>query len=282
MKELDYNYIKRQILALTNVDLNCYKAPQVQRRLKAYLARSAYPNWPKVFRAIRVDSVALSKFKDYLTINVSSFFRDPEKYKTLRTSVLPELLRSRRRLRVWSAGCSRGQEAYSLAMLVAEAVASSGYQYRILATDLDLSALKWARAGGPYSADDVANVPVNLRLRYLDVHNNEYWAKEKLRRMVIFNQHNLLADPIGGPFDLIVCRNVVIYFQPEAKDKLYRRFYDALRPGGVLFVGGTEIVPKPANIGFTTTGISFYRRQDTRPTRLKSVTGRLKVLNGLP
>ena len=90
MEDLEYNYIKKQILTLTNVDLNCYKAPQMQRRLKAYLARSGLPNWPKFFRVIRADPAALDKFKDYLTINVSSFFRDPEKYNYLRQSILPE------------------------------------------------------------------------------------------------------------------------------------------------------------------------------------------------
>jgi chemotaxis protein methyltransferase CheR len=99
-----------------------------------------------------------------------------------------------------------------------------------------------------------------LRQRYVAVDNNGYWVNKELRYRINFRQHNLLADPFSGGFDLIVCRNVVIYFESTAKDELYRRFYNALRPGGVLFVGGTEIVSKAADIGFEMIGISFYRR----------------------
>ncbi len=268
MEEMEYNYIKRQVMKLTGVDLNCYKAPQMQRRLKAYLVRSGYSNWPKFFRTIRTNPAELNKLKDYLTINVSSFFRDPEKYKYLQTSILPELLGRRPTLRVWSAGCSRGQEIYSLAALLAEATGSCD-QHSLLATDIDRSALDWARAGGPYTTDDMANVPANLRLRYFNVRDNQYWINQDLRRSVTFRQHNLLADPIVGKFDLIVCRNVVIYFQPKTKDTLYRRFYDAMRLGGVLFVGGTEIVSKATDIGFETVHISFYRRPTRSQNRLK-------------
>ncbi len=263
MENLEYSYIKKQVFALTDVDLNCYKAPQMQRRLKAYLTRSGYSNWPKFFRSIQADPVQLSKFKDYLTINVSSFFRDPEKYTYLRTSILPALLDNRARLRIWSAGCSRGQEAYSLAMLVAEAT-DSNHQHQLLATDIDRSALERARAGGPYPVDDVVNVSTHLRLRYFNIQDDAYWIREDLRRGVIFRQHNLLADPIVGKFDLIVCRNIVIYFQAEAKQELYHRFYNALRPGGVLFVGGTEMVPKATEIGFEAVNVSFYRRKASR------------------
>ncbi|MBN1993367.1 MAG: protein-glutamate O-methyltransferase CheR [Anaerolineae bacterium] len=261
MEDVEYSYIKSQVKKLTGVDLNCYKAPQMQRRLKAYLVRSGQPNWPKFFRAVRANPADLSKFKDYLTINVSSFFRDSEKYKYLQTSVLPELLRHHPSLRVWSAGCSRGQEAYSLAILLAEAGNHSGGQHRLLATDIDQSALEWARAGGPYSADEVTKLSPDLRLRYFEVRQEEYWVKEELKRRIAFKPHNLLADPIVGKFDLIVCRNVVIYFEADAKEKLYCRFYDALKPEGVLFVGGTEIVPRATDMGFEAINVSFYRRK---------------------
>lgn len=268
MQELEYKYVKHKLRRLTGIDLNCYKAPQMQRRLKAYLTRTGYPNWPKFFQAIQVDPVALSKFRDYLTINVSSFLRDLEKYEYLRTSILPELLRNRAALWMWSAGCARGQEAYSLAMLLAEA-AGSPDQHRILATDIDRSALDWARTGGPYTADDIANVPADWLQRYFDFYANSYWVNEKLKSRITFRQHNLLSDTIIGKFDLIICRNVVIYFQPEAKRELYHRFYEALRPGGVLFVGGTEIVPKATEIGFEAINVSFYRRCDTTQQRFR-------------
>jgi len=259
MEAPEYIFIKRRILKLTGVDLDCYKTLQVQRRLKTYLVRSGHPNWHHFFRAIQNDVVELGKLKDYLTINVSSFFRDLEKFEYLRESILPELLRGHPRLRVWSAGCSHGHEPYSLAIVLAEA-AGFYRQHHILATDIDRSALERAQAGGPYSADEVAKVPPPLLNRYFRTHDDGYYVVESLRRRITFRYHNLLADPFESGFDLIVCRNVVIYFTAEVKDRLYRRLHDALRPGGVLFVGSTEVVPKASAIGLETAGISFYRR----------------------
>ena len=121
MRDLEYNFVKHKVLKLTGVDLDCYKSQQVIRRLGVYLSRSGYANWPGFFRAIQNDPEELSKLKNYLTINVSSFFRDPQRFVYLRKFVLPELLNRRPRLRVWSAGCSHGHEPYSLAILLAEA-----------------------------------------------------------------------------------------------------------------------------------------------------------------
>ena len=259
MEAQEYSYIKREVLKLTGVDLNCYKSPQVQRRLKTFLLRSGHTAWTSFFRALRDDSATLNKLKDYLTINVSAFFRDSEKFEYLRESILPELLRGRPTLRLWSAGCSHGHEPYSLAILLSEATGPYR-RHQILATDIDHSALERAQAGGLYSADEVANVPPALLKRYFQAQEDGYRVVERLRRKITFRYHNLVSDPFESGFDLIVCRNVVIYFRTEVKDRLYRRFYDALRPCGVLFVGGTEFLSKASDIGFESAGISFYRR----------------------
>lgn len=287
MDAREYDYIKKEILATTGVDLDFYKAPQMQRRLGTYLIRSGQPDWRTFFRNIKNDDVARRQLKDYLTINVSSFFRDIDKYTYLRETILPELLsakiavrqrgkslREMRRagqpngatalasggLRVWSAGCSRGQEPYSLAILLAE-LSGAFTKHYILASDLDRSALAIAEAGGPYSKDDVGAVSDILLKRYFDERNGKYFVKDSLRQKITFRQHNMLTDSFETEFDLIVCRNVVIYFTAEVKDKLYRRFHDSLGPGGIMFVGGTEIISKASEIGFEPAGISFYRRR---------------------
>ena len=260
MDAREYTFIKRKVLTLTGVDLNCYKTPQVQRRLKTYLVRSGHPDWHKFFRAVHNDPTAVGRLKDYLTINVSSFFRDTDKFDHLRDAILPQLTRDHPKLRVWSAGCSHGHEPYSLAILLAEA---TGFyrQHHILATDIDRPALERAQAGGPYAADEVDKLPPALLNRYFRATDDGHYLIEGLRRRLTFRHHNLLADPFESGFDLIVCRNVVIYFTAEVKNHLYQRFYEALRPGGVLFVGGTEVVSKASKLGFETAGISFYRRQ---------------------
>jgi chemotaxis protein methyltransferase CheR len=259
MEALEYNYVRREILKLTGIDLHGYKSPQMQRRLSAYLLRSGSPTWAHLFRAIRQDEQAIRQLKDYLTINVSAFFRDIERYHYLQRVILPELLQRRASLRIWSAGCSRGQEPYSLALLLADHTSLTS-RHRLLATDVDGTALAWAKAGGPYSAEDVVNVPTTLRARFFTEEQGGYRVIESLRRQVSFRQHNLLTAPIEQTFDLIVCRNVVIYFTPEAKNELYSQLYQALRPGGVLFVGATEVIARASEKGFVSKGISFYQR----------------------
>lgn len=260
MRDQEYNFIKYKVRQLLELDLDGYKSPQMQRRLNTYLLRSGYPNWPTFFRAIQDDPVQLGKLKDYLTINVSSFFRDLEKFQRFRTFVLPELLRGHPRLRVWSAGCSLGHEPYSLAIVLAEETGIYA-NHTILATDIDSSALAHARAGGPYAADKLLNVSPSLLQRYFRPKDDMYTVVESLRRKVIFRYHNLLQDPFEDNLDLIVCRNVVIYFSSEVKARLYKQFHDALRPGGVLFVGSTEVLAHTSEIGFESMDISFYRRK---------------------
>lgn len=260
MNPQDYELIKKEVLTLLGVDLNFYKGPQMQRRLGTYLLRTGQTTWTDFFKSIRNDPKELRKLKDYLTINVSSFFRDPPKYDYLRNTVFPELLgKNKQKLRVWSAGCSLGQEPYTLAMILSE-ITGAMTQHYILATDLDRTALDKAEAGGPYTADDVSNVPPQLLEQYFTHEAKGYFVKPVLQRKINFKQHNLLSDPFENNFDLIVCRNVVIYFTAEVKDLLYKRFSDSLRVGGILFVGGTEIVSQATGIGLQTAGISFYRR----------------------
>jgi chemotaxis protein methyltransferase CheR len=172
---------------------------------------------------------------------------------------LRDLLQESPALRIWSAGCSRGQEPYTIAMLLEE-ISGPNHRHQILATDLDRSVLGQAKAGGPYTADDVANVPATLLRKHFDKSGTNYIVKPALRRRVQFRQHNLLSEPFRRNLDLIICRNVVIYFQKEIKEKLYRGFYDSLRPGGTLFVGGTEIIPRTAADGFTVKKVSFYQK----------------------
>ena len=263
MEAREYIFIKRRVFNLTGVDLNCYKTPQVQRRLRTYLVKSGHADWHNFFRAVVNDPAALGKFRDYLTINVSSFFRDREKFEYLQKFILPGLMRGYPRLRVWSAGCSHGHEPYTLAIVLAE-MTGLYRRHEILGTDIDHSALERAQAGGPYAAADVEKVPPILLSRYFRVGDGGCYVIESLRRKVTLRSHNLLADPFESGLDLIVCRNVVIYFTAEVKARLYKRFHDALRPGGVLFVGGTEVISGATDLGFETAGISFYRRKDGR------------------
>ncbi len=162
-------------------------------------------------------------------------------------------------LHIWSAGCSIGAEPYTLSILLDEL--SPSQPHSILATDLDRGVLAKARTRGPYTREDIQNVSMPRRNTYFEAGGPPFFVKERTARWIEFREHNLLADMYGSNFDLIVCRNVVIYFTAETKNQLYKNFYQALRPGGILFLGGTEIIPKPQEIGFRSQGVSLYVKE---------------------
>jgi chemotaxis protein methyltransferase CheR len=237
----------------------------MKRRLDSWLVRSGSPDWTVYTRRLKDDSQELSRLRDYLTINVSAFFRDEERWQALKKVISEVLLKDVHRLRpgnpglkLWSAGCSIGAEPYSLAMMIDEL--SAHHRHSLLATDLDRGVLKKARDRGPYTAEELQNLTKSQRAAYLETGGPPFYIKEKLAKQIEFREHNLLADPFPSDLDLIICRNVVIYFTTETKDALYKKFYAALRPGGILFVGATEIIPRPYEIGFKGFGISFYQR----------------------
>lgn len=268
MEEDVYNKIKVSIKKLLNIDLNQYKSEQMQRRLDSWLVRSGTPNWDEYIKIVSNDPKELSKFRDYLTINVSEFFRDADRWATMHNKIIPDLAKAalsktepgqKGALRIWSAGCSNGSEPYTLSIMLDELTTVKSSHY-VLATDLDRTILSRARARGPYSAEDTRNVSADQRSRYFDPGGPPYFVKDTIAKRVTFKEHNLLMDPFETNFDLVVCRNVIIYFTIEAKAELYKKFHAALRPGGILFLGGTEIIPRPSEIGFLNMGWSFYQK----------------------
>jgi chemotaxis protein methyltransferase CheR len=258
-----YTQVKASIKQSLKIDLENYKDEQMKRRLDSWLVRSRTGTWHEYFELVSKDSVELERFRNYLTINVTEFFRDPARWNTLRTEILPylqkdgELDHQPGGLKLWSAGCSIGAEPYSVAIMMAESAPRQ--QYSLLATDLDRGALSRAKSRGPYSLEDVHNLDPAQRQRHLTP-CAPYFINQSLQSHIRFQEQDLLADRFETGFDLIICRNVVIYFTADAKDTLYAKFCAALRPGGVLFLGGTEIISGAAKYGLQNFGISFYKR----------------------
>jgi chemotaxis protein methyltransferase CheR len=258
-----YTQVKASIKRSMKIDLENYKDEQMKRRLDSWLVRSRASSWKEYFELISADTVELEKFRNYLTINVTEFFRDPPRWKTLRDEILPYLQKHAEEshqmegMKLWSAGCSIGAEPYSIAIMMAEAAPRQNYS--LLATDLDRGALTKARARGPYSQDDIHNLNQEQRQKYISL-STPFFVHGGLQKHIHFQEQDLLADRFDHSFDLIVCRNVVIYFTTEAKDMLYAKFAAALRAGGVLFLGGTEIISGATKFGLQNFGISFYRK----------------------
>lgn len=255
-----YTQIKTSIKHRLKIDLENYKDEQMRRRLDSWLVRTRANNWDDYFNLLSSNSDELERFRNYLTINVTEFFRDANRWNALKEEILPYLLRDSggtHELKLWSAGCSIGAEAYTLAMMMAEVAPLR--KYSLLATDLDRGALHKARSRGPYTQDDIRNLSMTQRQKYITP-VSPYYVSESLQKNIRFEEQDLLAAHFDSDFDLIICRNVVIYFTTEAKDKLYAKFCAALRPGGILFMGGTEIISGPAKYGLQNFGISFYKK----------------------
>jgi chemotaxis protein methyltransferase CheR len=193
-----------------------------------------------------------------LTINVSEFFRNADKFGLLETDIIPYLLKTNESLNIWSAGCSIGAEPYSLSIIMKELTPSK--RHRILATDLDIEIIGKAKKG-IYTADEIRAMRPDRKTKYFTkTPDGKFAIKPEIKTCVDFKRHNLLKDPFEKNFDLILCRNVVIYFTEEAKDVLYRNFFKALRPGGILFVGGTESILNSRQMGYETYKPFFYQR----------------------
>ena len=258
-----YSQVKTSVKKLLNIDLNYYKEEQVKRRLDSWLVRNNMSEWDQYFLKISKSEDELSRFREYLTINVTEFFRDMQYWNTLESKVLPMLLQDAAQrktpLKMWSAGCSVGVEAYTLAMAM-ERVAPAAH-YEIQASDMDRGALSKAKARGPYIGEEVRNLTPEQKEKYLDQVGDKFYFKERFTHSIRFFEQDLLLDKFSTGYDLIICRNVVIYFTRDAKDMLYKKFKDALRVGGILFVGGTELLPRPAEFGFSSKWMSFYTKE---------------------
>ncbi len=263
----DFAEFKARMYNKTGIDLNLYKQPQMHRRLMGMVERVGKKDFLEYYTYLEQNTGEYAALMDRITINVSELFRNPEKWKELREKIMPASIDQNRCMNIWSAGCSYGAEPYSLAITMDQAAPSK--PYKLIASDLDRSILKRAQEGR-FTQADVKHIDKQLLDKYFDYTYVKgalpdldacYQVKDYIRGKAQFQQHNLLADKFEHGFDLICCRNVVIYFTEPAKEALYSRFHQALRPGGVLFVGGAERILNYQKLGFDMPIPFFYRRK---------------------
>ena len=271
MNDKDYEFLKLKVNDLTGVNLDSYKRDQMKRRLDGYISRSGFAGVVPFCGAVEEDNEALRRLMDFLTINVSEFFRDAEQFNVLKTRVIPDLLRKSRSLNIWSAGCSIGAEPYSVAMLLAEL--SPFGKHRILATDLDETSLARARSGGPYSESHLEQVATGAKLKNFVKSDGGYLVAPKFKGMVEFKKHNLLKDRFEEGFDLIMCRNVTIYFTEKTKETLNIKFAKSLSDDGVLFIGSTESLFDAKALGLKRMFASFFSKSEGKTSAEPSLAG---------
>ena len=253
----DYSPFCEAVRALCGVDLLQYKRPQMERRIRSWAARRGTEDLGEYAHRLRADAAELDAFLDRVTINVSQLWRNPEQWERLRTDILPELA-ERGRIRAWSAGCSYGAEAYTLAAVCRQAVPRA--RVDITGTDIDPRMVARARAG-TFSVDDARSAPADAMARWFERTDDGFRAGAELRRMVRFQTGDLLRDRFPREaYDLVLCRNVVIYFTDPVRDELHRRLAGTLRTWGYLMIGSSERVTNPAATGLIPAHPFIYRK----------------------
>ncbi len=256
---LDYEGFKSEVFRLTKIDLNAYKERQMKRRIDALIGKHSVNNYDDYVKLLKTDKVVFDEFVNYLTINVSEFYRNPEQWVALEKEILPQLFdRFGKRLKIWSAACSTGDEPYSMVMLLSKLMPLSNI--KIIATDIDKQVLEKAQLG-LYNEKSLKGLPNEFIKDYFtQINEKTYQISDKIKACVEFKQHNLLKDPYPSNCDMIVCRNVLIYFTEEAKTEIYAKFNEAIKKDGILFVGSTEQIIQPQNLGYTAQKSFFYRK----------------------
>lgn len=257
MSVYDYEWFVKELYRSFGIDLNKYKRTQMERRLSALREKRGYLSFRDYFEGIQSSNVLRDEFMDRMTINVSEYFRNPSRWEVLEKKVLPDLLQNRKQLKIWSSACSTGEEPYSLALLLHQNF--PGAYVKILATDIDKGAIAKAKSG-IYHERSMMNMPPLYTRYFTKLQNSQYEISPDIRKMVTFNEVNLLEDCFDQEYDLIICRNVIIYFEETAKEILFQKFSSSLKPGGILFVGSTEQIFSPSKYGFQIYDTFFYQK----------------------
>lgn len=255
----DYEYFKNQILQLTTIDLNAYKEKQMKRRIDTLISKHSIEGYDVYVQSIKSDKALFDEFVNYITINVSEFYRNPEQWKILESTIIPELKSkfNGNNLKIWSAACSTGDEPYSLVMALSRHIPLNFI--KIMATDLDKQVIAKAKVG-LYSEKSIASVPDDLKSKYFTQVGPSFKIADEIKARVEFKEHNLLKDAYPTDYHLIVCRNVLIYFTEAAKDEVFVKFNKSLTKDGILFIGSTEQIINYRDIGFDRKGSFFYHK----------------------
>ncbi|MGM0471312.1 MAG: CheR family methyltransferase [Bacillota bacterium] len=257
---LKFDKFREKVSRNINIDLSSYKEKRVKRRINSLMDRHDITDYDECLKLLKSDANFKEQFLDHFTINTSEFYRNPKNFKYLKEDIFPRLFDQNHKVKIWSAACSIGAEAYTLAIMLKEAGFSSN-RYEIVATDIDRNILKQARRG-VYNKNSIKKVNDRILNKYFTVRDDEYHISSQIKSQVQFKHHNLLNDPYQSNWNLILCRNVFIYFTREIKDKITEKLSQALAKDGFLFLGNTEYLLQPNKFNLEKEHTSFYQRID--------------------
>lgn len=267
--DVDFLALKKKIVAFTSIDCEKYKDSYLKRRISVRMRSTGCSNYSEYSHYLSSTPDEIQKLLEDMTINVTHFFRDKEVFNTIEEDILPVLIyekviKESRMIRVWSAGCSSGEEAYSIAIILKELLDEEFdcFIVSILGTDIDEDSLETARIGS-YMPRQVTEIPDEYLDKYFTFDGERYQISEEILRMAKFRNLDLISGNPGRRFDLILCRNVTIYFTREMQERLYMDFYNALNNGGYFIMGNTETLVGEASSLLTpiSSRKRIYRKQ---------------------
>lgn len=263
----EFDYICKLVYDTTGIVLDERKREMIYRRLMKRLRETGLKTFSSYYQKLRQDEQELPAFINSITTNLTSFFRENHHFEFLEKQVFPELEKSKesRRIRIWSAACSTGEEPYSIAITLREALGSRINQWdaKILATDLDSECIQTA-ASGVYRSERIASLTEARQrqwfMRSASKEMSQVKVKSALTELIAFKTLNLLSQwPMKGPFDVIFCRNVLIYFDRETQSELIARYHGLLSANGYLMLGHSESLPRECN-SFEVVGRTIFRK----------------------
>lgn len=243
----DLYRIYKEVDKVTGVNPTFYRASTLKRRLHHRLFSTHSRDYQTYLFSLKENPQECFEFLHTLTINVTEFFRDPKVFQVLREKILPEILeelsrKKRTRMRIWSIGCSQGQEPYSLAMMLDELISEQKkpIHFIIHATDVNKWVLTRAKKG-LFKKEDLRQVSPSYRDKYfIKINPHQYKIKKPLRGCVRFHYHDLIKGKDLGKFDLILCRNLFIFFEASLQERMYKKIHSCLKKDGILVLGTAE------------------------------------------
>ncbi len=245
-KEPAFELLKRAITESTGFNCEQYKEAHFKRRVNVRVRATNSENYEEYIRLLKKNSAEHEHLIKALTINISEFFRNPETFGVIEKEVLPFLIKSRsdslvKSIHIWSAGCATGEEVYSLAILLHKVLGRDFDKYRIsiIGTDIDNFSLEKARKG-IYRENVLKNVDSSTKRNYFLKQGETYQVSDQLKNMIRFKRHDMISESLTDHFDLIICRNVMIYFKKEIQEELQLNFHKVLNRGGFFIIGKAE------------------------------------------
>ena len=256
-EDKDYDLLKSQIKSKLNFNCEYYKDSHFKRRIDVRLRATRSKSYKEYLDVLKNDREEYPILLETLTVNVTNFFRNSEVYDVVEKEVIPTVVKAKnstrlRNIKIWSAGCSIGVEAYSISMLLHHILGRNinNYTINITGTDIDKASLIKAQKG-VYTETEMKDVRPAFLKKYFVKEGNEYHIIDELKKMTRFKSHDMISGPKMKGFDIIFCRNVTIYFEKELQEMLYHGFYDGLNNDGFFIMGKTETLIGPAKDLFT-------------------------------